>query len=253
MTYDNFTIKAQEAILQAQQISAGYEQQSVDTAHLLKGMLNADDSVTDFLLKKAGVNMARFEQDLDKLIWETPKVQGADKQYLTNEANKAVAAAKAILKDFGDEYISLELLLLGIAKGNDKTARLLRENGATLETLTAAVKELRKGRKITDQTTEQVYNALQKYAINLTEMAENGHVVDACVSIYVKLVLSHVFKDANRRTAVLAAHYFLQRYDVPLSGLALHEIGLGDLREPGQIEALKETITQMAKFATKRR
>ena len=174
MTYDNFTIKAQEAILQAQQIAAGYEQQSVDTAHLLKGMLNADDSVTDFLLKKAGVNMARFEQDLDKLIWETPKVQGADKQYLTNEANKAVAAAKAILKDFGDEYISLELLLLGIAKGNDKTARLLRENGATLETLTAAVKELRKGRKITDQTTEQVYNALQKYAINLTEMAENG-------------------------------------------------------------------------------
>jgi ATP-dependent Clp protease ATP-binding subunit ClpB len=174
MTYDNFTIKAQEAILQAQQIAAGYEQQSVDTAHLLKGMLNADDSVTDFLLKKTGVNIPRFEQDLDKLIWETPKVQGADKQYLTNEANKAIAAAKAILKDFGDEYISLELLLLGIAKGNDKTARLLRENGATLDALSAAVKELRKGRKITEQTTEHVYNALQKYAINLTELAESG-------------------------------------------------------------------------------
>src|SRR5690606_23753277 len=78
------------------------------------------------------------------------------------------------LKDFGDEYISLELLLLGIAKGNDKAARLLREHGATLETLSAAVKELRKGRKVTDQTTEQVYNALQKYAINLTELAESG-------------------------------------------------------------------------------
>lgn len=174
MTYDNFTIKAQEAILQSQQIAAGYEQQSVDTAHLLKGMLAVDDSVTDFLLKKTGVNMARFEQDLDKLVWETPKVQGADKQYLTNEANKAIAAAKAMLKDFGDEYISLELLLLGIVKGNDKAARLLREHGATLETLTAAVKELRKGRKVTDQTTEQVYNALQKYAINLTELAESG-------------------------------------------------------------------------------
>ncbi|MBV6443739.1 MAG: ATP-dependent chaperone ClpB [Haliscomenobacteraceae bacterium CHB4] len=174
MTYDNFTIKAQEAILQAQQIAAGYEQQSVDAAHLLKGMLAVDDSVTDFLLKKTGVNMARFEQDLDKLVWETPKVQGADKQYLTNEANKAIAAAKAMLKDFGDEYISLELLLLGIVKGNDKAARLLREHGATLETLTAAVKELRKGRKVTDQTTEQVYNALQKYAINLTELAESG-------------------------------------------------------------------------------
>ena len=174
MTYDNFTIKAQEAILQAQQIAAGYEQQNVDTAHLLKGMLEVDDSVTDFLLKKAGVNMTRFEQELDKLVWETPKVKGADKQYLTNEANKAVAAAKASLKDFGDEYISLEIMLLGIAKGNDKTARLLREQGVTLEVLTAAIKELRKGHKVTDQTAEQVYNALQKYAINLTELAESG-------------------------------------------------------------------------------
>ncbi len=174
MTYDNFTIKAQEAILQAQQIAAGYEQQNVDSSHLLKGILNADDSVTDFLLKKTGVNMPRFEEELDKLIWETPKVKGADKQYLSNEANKAIATAKAMLKDFGDEYISLELLLLGIAKGADKTARLLRDNGATLDALTAAVKELRKGRKVTEQTTEHVYNALQKYAINLTEQAENG-------------------------------------------------------------------------------
>ncbi len=174
MTYDNFTIKAQEAILQAQQIAAGYEQQSVDSAHIVKGMLNVDDSVTDFLLKKAGVNMPRFEQELDKLIWETPKVAGADKQYLTNEANKAIAAAKTLLKDYGDEYISLELMLLGVAKGSDKAARLLREQGATFEALSAAVKELRKGRKVTEQTTEHVYNALQKYAINLTEMAESG-------------------------------------------------------------------------------
>ena len=174
MTYDNFTIKAQEAILQAQQIAAGYEQQSVDTAHLLKGILNADDSVSDFLLKKTGVNMARFEEELDKLVWEIPKVQGSDKQYLTNEANKAISTAKSMLKDFGDDYISLELLLLALVKGNDKTARLLRESGATLDALTAAIKELRKGRKVTEQTTEHVYNALQKYAINLTEQAENG-------------------------------------------------------------------------------
>jgi ATP-dependent Clp protease ATP-binding subunit ClpB len=174
MTYDNFTIKAQEAILQAQQIAAGYEQQSVDTAHLLKGMLAVDDSVTDFLLKKAGVNMARFTEEVDKLVWETPKVQGADKQYLTNEANKAIAAAKTLLKDFGDDYISIEILLLGLAKGSDKAARLLREQGATLDTLTAAVKELRKGRKVTEQTSEQTFNALQKYAINLTELAETG-------------------------------------------------------------------------------
>ena len=109
MTYDNFTIKAQEAIIQAQQIAAGLEQQNVDTAHLIKGMLQADDSVTDFILKKAGASMTRFEEDLDKLVAETPKVQGADKQYLSNEANKAIAAAKTMLKDFGDDYISLEL------------------------------------------------------------------------------------------------------------------------------------------------
>ncbi len=174
MTYDNFTIKAQEAILQAQQIAAGYEQQSVDTGHLLKGMLQVDDSVTDFLLKKAGINLPQFTESLDKLVWETPKVQGADKQYLTSEANKAVAAAKTLLKDFGDEYISVELLLLGIVKGNDKAARLLREFGATFEVLSAAVKELRKGRKVTDQASEQTYNALQKYAINLTDQAERG-------------------------------------------------------------------------------
>ena len=174
MTYDNFTIKAQEAILQAQQIAAGYEQQSVDTGHLLKGMLQVDDSVTDFLLKKAGINLPQFTESLDKLVWETPKVQGADKQYLTSEANKAVAAAKILLKDFGDEYISVELLLLGIVKGNDKAARLLREFGATFEVLSAAVKELRKGRKVTDQASEQTYNALQKYDVNLTDQAERG-------------------------------------------------------------------------------
>lgn len=175
MTYDNFTIKAQEAILKAQQIAAGYEQQSVDTAHLLKGLLETEDSVVDFLLKKTGANLQRLNTDLDKLVWETPRVQGgADKQFLTNDANKAISAAKSLLKDFGDSYISIELMVVGLAKGNDKTARLLRENGATLESLSAAIKELRKGRQVTDQTTEHVYNALQKYAINLTEMAENG-------------------------------------------------------------------------------
>jgi hypothetical protein len=85
-----------------------------------------------------------------------------------------------------------------------------------------------------------------------TELAENGAVIDAAVEIYAGLVLLHPFKDANRRTAVLAAHYFLSRYGVPVSGLALHEIGLGDLREAGEIEALKETIRQIAKFASRR-
>jgi prophage maintenance system killer protein len=85
-----------------------------------------------------------------------------------------------------------------------------------------------------------------------TELADQGGVIDAAVDVYVGLVLAHVFKDANRRTAVLAAHYFLRRHGSPISGLALHEIGLGDLREEGQIQNLRETIQQMAKFASKR-
>ncbi len=174
MTYDNFTIKAQEALAQAQQIAAGYEQQNVDTAHLLKGMLEVDESVVGFLLGKVGANPKRIEERLNQLIWEIPKVKGADKQYLTPDANKAITTARALLKEYGDEYISLEILLLGIAKGTDKTARLLREEGASPEILSKAIQELRKGRKVTDQSTEQTYNALQKYAINLTELAEAG-------------------------------------------------------------------------------
>jgi hypothetical protein len=85
-----------------------------------------------------------------------------------------------------------------------------------------------------------------------TELAERGQVLDAAVDIYTGLVLSHVFQDANRRTAVLAAHYFFRRYGVPLTGLALHELGLPDLREEGQIEGLRETVRQMVKFATKK-
>lgn len=86
-----------------------------------------------------------------------------------------------------------------------------------------------------------------------TELAESGAVIDAVIEVYTGLVLAHVFKDANRRTAVLASHYFLKRYGVPLSGLAIHELGLGDLREEGQIDSLRETLHQMAKFASKQK
>jgi hypothetical protein len=86
-----------------------------------------------------------------------------------------------------------------------------------------------------------------------TEIATNGSPIDAAVDIYVDLVLAHIFEDANRRTAVLAGHYFLKRYDCPISGIALHELGLGDLRQPGQIEELRETIRQMSKFVRKKK
>ncbi len=175
MTYDNFTIKAQESILKAQQLAGENNQQMVDTAHLLRGILVEDDSVAGILLKKIGVSPAALETELDKLIASIPKIQGGvDKQYLSSEANKVLSKAKTLAKEFGDEYIPIEIVLLAILQGSDKTARTIRELGATEDSLRKAIADMRKGRKVTDSGAENQYNALSKYAINLNERAESG-------------------------------------------------------------------------------
>ena len=174
MTYDNFTIKAQEAILKAQQIAGGLDQQQVDTPHLIRGIIETEENVSKFLLQKMGVNVATLKRKIEEALETYPRVEGDGKQYLTNDANKALSTAKKKLKDFGDEYISIELMLYGILLGNDKGAQLLKEEGASLDGLEAAILELRKGRKVTDQSAEENYNALNKFAINLNERAESG-------------------------------------------------------------------------------
>ena len=118
--------------------------------------------------------MQTLKGTLDEAVKNYPKVDGTDKQYLSNDSNKALAVAKKALPDFGDEYISIELILLGIISGNDRGAKILKDLGATKKDLKAAISELRKGRKVTDQSAEDGYNALQKYAINLNEKAESG-------------------------------------------------------------------------------
>lgn len=174
MTYDNFTIKAQESILKAQQIAAGFDQQQVDTTHLLKGILETDENVASFILQKSEVNIPMLRRKLDEAIQDYPKVKGAEKQYLTNDANKALARAKKMLKDFSDEYISIELIILGIIQGTDQGAKMLKQLGASGKALRTAIKELRKGKKVTNQSAEDSYNALSKYGINLNEKAETG-------------------------------------------------------------------------------
>lgn len=174
MTYDNFTIKAQESILKAQQIAAGLDQQQVDTVHLIKGILETDESVAGFLLGKADVNLDMLRRKLDEAVLKYPKVEGSDKQFLTNDANKSLSRAKALLKEFGDQYISVELVVLGILQGDDSGAKLLKELGANEQLLRGAITELRKGKKVTDQSSDDSYNALAKYAINLNERAETG-------------------------------------------------------------------------------
>ena len=174
MTYDNFTIKAQDAIIAGQKFARERDQQSVETAHLLRGILDVDENVATFLLQKMNVNIPALEQRLDDVIRKTPKVLGSDKQYLSNDANAALARAKKELGSFGDEYISIELMLLGILQGTDEGAKTLKNEGATEKDLRAAIEELRKGRKVTDQSAEETYNSLQKFAVNLNERAESG-------------------------------------------------------------------------------
>ena len=174
MTYENFTIKAQESILKAQQIAAGLDQQQVDTVHLIKGILETDESVAGFLLGKSDVNLDMLRRKLDEAVVKYPKVEGSDKQFLTNDANKSLSRAKALLKEFGDQYISVELVLMGILQGEDSGAKLLKELGANEQLMRGAITELRKGRKVTDQSSDDSYNALAKYAVNLNERAETG-------------------------------------------------------------------------------
>ncbi len=174
MTYENFTIKAQDAILAAQKLAAAHKQQQVDTVHLILGIMDTDESVSTFLLQQMGVEESQLRARLERAVRRFPKVQGNEKQYLTKEANQALARAKKMLPDFEDEYISIELMLLGILQGKDQGANILREFGAREQDLKEGIQELRKGRKVTDQSAEDSYNAISKYAINLCERAETG-------------------------------------------------------------------------------
>lgn len=174
MTYENFTVNAQEAILKSQQLAGSLDQQGVDTIHLIKGIIETDEKLAEFLLNKMGVNLPMLKRDINVELEKYPKVQGGDKQYLTNDANKALATAKKLLKDFGDEFISIELMLMGIILGNDKAATILKNHGVTADKMKIAITELRKGRKVTDQNAENQYNSLKKFAVDLNERAESG-------------------------------------------------------------------------------
>lgn len=174
MTYDNFTVNAQEAILKSQQLAGKLEQQGVDTTHLVKGIIETDPKLTEFIFNKVGINIPILKRDLNKAIEKYPKVSNVEKQYLTNDANQSLARAKKMLKEFEDEYISLELMILGIITGKDKASQILKDLGATEKNLKAAILELRKGRKVTEQSSEEGMGALSKFAVNLNERAESG-------------------------------------------------------------------------------
>jgi ATP-dependent Clp protease ATP-binding subunit ClpB len=173
MNFNNFTIKAQEAVQQASEIAQGNQQQAIETAHLLKGLLTVDENVVSYVLKKLNVNLNTLNFDLDAQIAKFPKVSGSN-SYLSSTANSALQKATAYLKEFKDEFVSVEHLLLGLLAANDSVAKLLKDQGVTEKDLKKAIVELRGDHRVTDQNAEAAYNALNKYARNLNEYAASG-------------------------------------------------------------------------------
>lgn len=173
MNLNNFTIKAQEAVQQGVQVAMSNQHQTAETAHLLKGILSVDDSVTPHLLSKLGVNTEIFSKALDSIISSFPKVSGAN-QYLSNKSAYVLQKATDYSKDMGDEFVAIEHLLLGLLDAQDTVSQLMKDNGVTEKDLQSAIKELRKGSKVTSHSAEETYNSLSKYAINLNEQARKG-------------------------------------------------------------------------------
>ena len=173
MNFNNFTIKAQEAIQKASEIASGNQQQAIENAHLLKGLLLVDENVIHYLLKKLNVNISRLDSQLDELITTFPKVSGSE-VYLASSANSTIQKAQSYLKEFKDEFVSVEHLLLGILAAGDKVSGFLKDSGVNEKDLKKAIVELRGNSRVTDQNAEATYNALNKYARNLNEYAESG-------------------------------------------------------------------------------
>jgi len=173
MNLNNFTIKSQEAIQQAQQIAQGFGQQQLENEHFFKGILEVDENVAPFILKKLNVNVTMFKQILDSTIQSFPKVSGGDIM-LSREANNTLLEANNIAKKMNDEYVSVEHLILAIFKSKSKVAQILKDQGVTEKGLEAAIAEIRKGERVTSASAEDTYNALNKYAKNLNELAKTG-------------------------------------------------------------------------------
>ncbi len=175
MNLNNFTIKAQEIVQQAQQLAFNNQNPSIETAHFLRALLDDADGPVSFLLKKNNVNLNFVDTKLAELLKRLPTMQGGEPgQTLGRDASNAMLRTAAILKTFGDEFVTQEHMLMALLQANDDTSKLLKDAGLTEKGLTAAIKELRKGSTVNSQTSDQQYNSLQRYAKNLNELARNG-------------------------------------------------------------------------------
>ena len=173
MNFNNYTIKSQEAIQQAQQLAQSLGHQQIENEHIFKALFEVDENVLPFLLKKLNVNVSMLQQVLEKELESFPKVSGGDIM-LSREASKALNEASIIAKKMNDDFVSIEHLVLAIFKSKSKIAQILKDQGVTEKGLNAAIDELRKGDRVTSQSQEETYNALNKYAKNLNQLARDG-------------------------------------------------------------------------------
>ena len=173
MNLNNFTIKAQEAVQQAVQLATQNGQQAIETIHLLKGVIMTGESVTNFIFQKLGVNIQNLNRVLDAQISSLPKVSGGE-PYLSSEANTVLQKAIGYSSKMGDQYVSLEPIILALFTEKSTASQILKDAGMTENELRQVIEELRKGNKVTSQSAEDTYDALGKYAINLNERARSG-------------------------------------------------------------------------------
>ena len=175
MNFKNYTIKSQEALQSATDIATSNQQQVIETGHLLKAILQSDESLISFLIKKLGASRDTVDAKLDEAINNYPVVSGGQ-PYLSNNAAKALQQAEKELKEFKDEYVAVEHLILGLVSVNDKVSQLLKDAGFEKKQLTSAIKELRGGESVRDQNAEAKYRSLDRYAKNLNELARKGKI-----------------------------------------------------------------------------
>ena len=174
MTFDKFTIKAQEAVQAAVNIAQRNDQQTIEPVHLLSGIIEKAPDVTNYIFQKLGMNGNQIAMLLQQEMQHLPRVQGAGQPYLSGDTNQILINAEDIAKKMGDEFVSVEPILLAILKGNSTAARILKDAGANEKDLTAAIQALRQGQNVKSQSADENYQSLEKYAKNLVEQARSG-------------------------------------------------------------------------------
>ena len=174
MTFDKFTIKAQEAVQAAVNIAQRNGQQTIEPVHLLSGIIEKAPDVTNYIFQKLGMNGNQIAMLLQQEMQHLPRVQGAGQPYLSGDTNQILLNAEDIAKKMGDEFVSVEPILLAILKGNSTAARILKDAGANEKDLTAAIQALRQGQNVKSQSADENYQSLEKYAKNLVEQARSG-------------------------------------------------------------------------------